>query len=186
MDCELSKTALAQCRVADSSTPAASYKRCDLIHERREPDQSTLRPPTRLPLQVSCPEQKTQKLPLLLPHKSEYIPSSQRFGGLARIGFHAPAQKFAAPRRQSMSPRRIPKKSHRSKHVPAPPSECKSLRHDSRELVRRAAVTILRYSLRNACIGSIRDAFHAGIMQASAATASSIVATAVKIAGSSD
>jgi hypothetical protein len=90
---------------------------------------STSRPPTRLPLQVSRPEQKTQKLPLLLPHKSEYIPSPQRFGRLARIRLHPPAQKFAPPRRQPMSPRRIPKKPYRSKQVPTPlPSVNRSVR----------------------------------------------------------
>ena len=140
MDYELSKTALAGWPI--HQRPGASYKRCDLIHERRESDQSTSRPPTRLSLQVSCPEQKTQKLPLLLPHKSEYIPSFQRFGRLAGIGLHPPAQKFAPPRRQPMSPRRIPKKPHRSKHVPTPPSECKSLRHNQQELVLSSAVTI--------------------------------------------
>jgi len=41
------------------------------------------------------------------------------------------------------------------------------------------------YSVRNACIGSIRDALHAGTKQASAATTSSVAATAAKIAGSS-
>ena len=41
------------------------------------------------------------------------------------------------------------------------------------------------YSVRNACIGSMRDALHAGIRQASAATTSSVAATAAKIAGSS-
>lgn len=40
------------------------------------------------------------------------------------------------------------------------------------------------YSVRNACIGSIRDALHAGIRQARAATNSSAAATAAKIAGS--
>ena len=41
------------------------------------------------------------------------------------------------------------------------------------------------YSVRNACIGSIRDALQAGTKQASAATTSSVAATAAKIAGSS-
>jgi hypothetical protein len=41
------------------------------------------------------------------------------------------------------------------------------------------------YSVRNACMGSIRDALHAGTTQATAATASSVAATAAKIAGSS-
>ncbi len=40
------------------------------------------------------------------------------------------------------------------------------------------------YSVRRARIGSIRDALHAGIMQASVATASSVAATAARIAGS--
>lgn len=40
------------------------------------------------------------------------------------------------------------------------------------------------YSARNACIGSIRDALHAGTKQASAATTSSVAATAAKITGS--
>jgi len=40
------------------------------------------------------------------------------------------------------------------------------------------------YSVRNACMGSIRDALHAGTRQASAATISSVAATAAKIAGS--
>ena len=41
------------------------------------------------------------------------------------------------------------------------------------------------YSVRKACIGSIRDALQAGTRQASAATRSSVAATAAKIAGSS-
>ena len=41
------------------------------------------------------------------------------------------------------------------------------------------------YSVRKACIGSIRDALQAGTRQASAATSSSVAATAAKIAGSS-
>ena len=41
------------------------------------------------------------------------------------------------------------------------------------------------YSVRNACIGSIRDALHAGTRQASPATASSVAATVAKILGSS-
>ena len=41
------------------------------------------------------------------------------------------------------------------------------------------------HSLRNACIGSIRDALHAGTRQASTATTSRVAATAAKIAGSS-
>lgn len=40
------------------------------------------------------------------------------------------------------------------------------------------------YSVRNARIGSIRDALHAGTRQARAATNSSVAATAAKIAGS--
>jgi hypothetical protein len=43
-----------------------------------------------------------------------------------------------------------------------------------------------RYSVRNACIGSIRDALHAGNRQASADTTSSVAATVAKIVGSSD
>jgi hypothetical protein len=41
------------------------------------------------------------------------------------------------------------------------------------------------HSVRNARIGSIRDALHAGTTHARAATASSVAATAAKIAGSS-
>src|SRR5260370_28208235 len=40
------------------------------------------------------------------------------------------------------------------------------------------------YSVRNACIGSIRDALQAGTRQASPATASSVAATLAKILGS--
>ncbi len=40
------------------------------------------------------------------------------------------------------------------------------------------------HSVRNACIGSMRDALHAGTRQASVATASNVAATAAKIAGS--
>src|SRR6266851_1291316 len=44
---------------------------------------------------------------------------------------------------------------------------------------------VLVYSVRNACIGSIRDALHAGTRQARAATTSMEAATDAKIAGSS-
>src|SRR6266550_482891 len=44
---------------------------------------------------------------------------------------------------------------------------------------------VLAYSIRNACIGSIRDALHAGTRQARAATTSMDAATDAKIAGSS-
>ncbi len=47
------------------------------------------------------------------------------------------------------------------------------------------SVLALPHSVRNACIGSIRDALHAGTRQASPATASSVAATVAKILGSS-
>jgi hypothetical protein len=43
----------------------------------------------------------------------------------------------------------------------------------------------LTYSVRNACMGSRRDARQAGTVQASVATSSNIAATAAKTAGSS-
>jgi len=44
---------------------------------------------------------------------------------------------------------------------------------------------VLAYSIRNACIGSIRDALHAGTRQARVATTNMDAATDAKIAGSS-
>jgi len=44
---------------------------------------------------------------------------------------------------------------------------------------------VLAYSVRNACIGSIRDALHAGTRQAMAATTSMDAVPDAKIAGSS-
>ncbi len=87
---------------------------------------SPSRSPPRLPLQVSGPEQKTQQLPLLFPHEPEHIARSQALCRFARIGLHAPSQKFTPPRRQPMPARRIPKKPYRSKQSLNPPSECKS------------------------------------------------------------
>ncbi len=87
---------------------------------------SPSRSPPRLPLQVSGPEQKTQQLPLLFPHEPKHIARSQALCRFARIGLHAPSQKFTPPRRQPMPARRIPKKPYRSKQTLSPPSECKS------------------------------------------------------------
>jgi hypothetical protein len=57
----------------------------------------------------------------------------------------------------------------------------------SRHLVgaRSARDDLLTYSVRNASIGSILDALHAGTRQASVATPSSVAATLTKIVGSS-
>ena len=49
----------------------------------------------------------------------------------------------------------------------------------------REIAGISAYSALNACIGSRRDARHAGTVHANAATASSVAATAAKTAGSS-
>ncbi len=114
MDCwrfETSRTTVTPC----VGCRGAPRMRRILPHER-EQEPAASRPSPRFPLQISRPEQKTQQLPLLFPHKPEHVARPQTLRRLARIRLHPPTQKLAPPRRQPMPPRRIPKKPHRSKH----------------------------------------------------------------------
>ena len=61
--------------------------------------------------------------------------------------------------------------------------ECLAMMRQLRMLKEIAVISA--YSLLSACIGSRREARHAGTMQANAATANSTAATAAKTAGSS-
>src|SRR5437667_12470931 len=77
-------------------------------------------------------------------------------------------------------------------HTPQRPPACPRLAHNLQNVQQRASedgfwqiAFVLAYSVRNACIGSIRDALHAGTRQARAATTSMDAATDAKIAGSS-
>src|SRR6185312_5661962 len=59
-----------------------------------------------------------------------------------------------------------------------PPHAGKLCRSALQRIASRQIVLIIAYSVRNACMGSMRDALHAGTMQESAATPSNVAATA--------
>lgn len=68
-------------------------------------------------LYLAGPEEEAEELPLGVPHEGKYVAGAESFGGLAGVGFNAPAKVLAAPRGQAVASGGIPDEFECAEHL---------------------------------------------------------------------